>query len=62
MVYRLDPDGRAEAEAKGEGQQALPERRRRCSDCLRLPKAKVKRVKVRKVAVDLEIDGDDCCD
>ena len=31
-------------------------------ECLDIPKARVKRTRVRKVVVDIEIDGGECCD
>jgi hypothetical protein len=64
MVYRLDPDQAApkdQAEG-GKGSKPCREKAQALLDCLDMPKARVRCVKVRKVAVDLEIDSDDCCD
>ncbi|MGE0826164.1 MAG: hypothetical protein AB7G75_17070 [Candidatus Binatia bacterium] len=65
MVYRLDPDleipvnDRTPQDKKEECRDKAKE----LLDCLNLPSTKVKRVRVRKVAIDVEMKDDDCdCD
>jgi hypothetical protein len=64
MVYRIDPEldmpfNDRTPEDKKEG---CRDKAKQPLDCLNLPGGKVKRVRVRKVAIDVEMDSDDCCD
>jgi zinc metalloprotease ZmpB len=63
MVYHIDPDlempfNELTAEEQKEG---CRDKARELLDCLDLPGGKVKRVCVRKVAIDVEMKCDDCC-
>lgn len=65
MVYRIDPEielpfnDRAPEDKKKE----CREKAKQLLDCMNLPGGKVKRVRIRKVAVDVEMESDDCgCD
>jgi hypothetical protein len=65
MVYRIDPalempfNDRAPEDRK----EGCRDKARQLLDCLNLPGGKVKRVRVRKVAIDVEMEHGDCgCD
>lgn len=62
MVYRIDPEldmpfNDRTPEDKKEG---CRDKAKQLLDCLNLPGGKVKRVRVRKVAIDVEMEDDDC--
>lgn len=65
MVYRIDPElempfNERTPEDKKDG---CRDKARQLLDCLDLPSSKVKCVRVRKIAIDVEMEGDDCgCD
>ncbi len=63
MVYRIDPEldmpfNDRTPEDKKEG---CRDKAKQLLDCLNLPGGKVKRVRVRKVAIDVEMESGDCC-
>lgn len=63
MVYHVDPKlempfNERTSEDKKEG---CRDKAGQLLDCLRLPGGKVKRVKVRKLVLDVEMENDDCC-
>ena len=65
MVYRIDPelDIPFNDRTPGDKKDKCRDKARQLLDCLDLPSSKVKRVRVRKVAIDVEIEGGDCgCD
>ena len=62
MVYRLDPNLKMpvnDRSKRAHGEDCR-EKAQELLDCLDVPKARVKRVRVRKVAVDVEIDDGYC--
>lgn len=62
MVYRVDPELEMPYnDVRRDDQQRCRDQAGRLLDCLDLPGEKVKCVRVRKVAIDIEIDDDGCC-
>jgi hypothetical protein len=65
MVYRIDPDLDMPFNDRthGDKKDGCRDKARQLLDCLDLPSSKVKCVRVRKVAIDIEMKDDDCgCD
>lgn len=63
MVYRIDPeiDMPYNDRAPEDRTDRCRDKAKRLLECLDLPSGKVKRVRVRKVAIDVEMGEDDCC-
>ena len=63
MVYRIDPeiDMPFNDLTPDDRKDGCRDKAQRLLECLDLPSGKVKRVRVRKVAIDVEMQGDDCC-
>lgn len=65
MVYRIDPDLDMpfNDRTSGDKKDGCRDKARQLLDCLDVPSNKVKCVRVRKVAIDIEMEDDDCgCD
>ena len=64
MVYHIDPDLKMPFNelTPEEQKEGCRDKARELLECLDLPGGKVKRVCVRKVAIDVEMKCDDCCD
>lgn len=65
MVYHIDPDLDMpfNDRAPGDKKDGCRDKARQLLDCLDLPSSNVKCVRVRKVAIDIEMKDDDCgCD
>lgn len=63
MVYRIDPDlDFPFNDRPKDGKEKCRDKAKQLLDCLDLPGDKVKRVCVRKISIDVEMEGDDCCD
>lgn len=63
MVYRIDPeiDMPFNDRTPEDRKDRCRDKAKRLLECLDLPSGKVKRVRVRKVAIDVEMGEDDCC-
>lgn len=63
MVYRIDPDldRPYNDQTPNDKTDRCRDQAKRLLDCLDVPSGKVKRVRVRKVAIDVEMNDDDCC-
>ena len=63
MVYRIDPeiDMPFNDRTPDDQKDGCRDKAKRLLECLDLPSGKVKRVRVRKVAIDVEMGEDDCC-
>jgi hypothetical protein len=63
MVYRIDPDLEIPFNDRPlqDKQEACRDKAEQLLDCLNIPDSKVKRVRVRKIAIDVEMEGDNCC-
>ena len=63
MVYRIDPeiDMPFNDRTPDDRKEGCRDKAKRLLECLDLPSGKVKRVRVRKVAIDVEMGEDDCC-
>jgi hypothetical protein len=63
MVYRIDPeiDMPFNDRTPEDGKDRCRDKAKRLLECLDLPSGNVKRVRVRKVAIDVEMGEDDCC-
>ena len=65
MVYRIDPeiDIPFNDRTPGDKKDVCRDKARQLLDCLDMPSNKVKCVRVRKIAIDIEMKDDDCgCD
>jgi hypothetical protein len=63
MVYRIDPEIEVpfNDRAPGDRKDGCRDKARQLLDCLSVPGGKVKRVRVRKVAIDVEMEDGGCC-
>jgi zinc metalloprotease ZmpB len=63
MVYRIEPDLEIPFNDRPpqDKQEACRDKAEQLLDCLNIPDSKVKRVRVRKIAIDVEMEGDNCC-
>jgi hypothetical protein len=64
MVYRIDPaiERPFNDRAPGDRKDGCRDKARQLLDCLHVPGGKVKRVRVRKVAIDVEMEVGGCCE
>ncbi len=62
MVYRIDPelDMPFNDRTPEEQKEGCRDKAKQLLNCLNLPGDKVKRVRVRKIAIDVELENDDC--
>ncbi len=63
MVYRIDPDLEMPFNDRPpkDGEDGCRDKAKQLLDCLNVPDGTVKRVHIRKIAIDVEMDGGDCC-
>ena len=62
MIYRLDPDiERPFNDLPTDDKTKCREEAKQLLECLAVPSDKVKCVRVRKISIDVEMDGGDCC-
>ena len=61
MIYRLDPDKKATQPPKPAGQDCT-DKAAALLDCLKLGGAKVSKVCIKKVSLDIQMDNDCGCD
>lgn len=61
MLYRVDPDLEMPFNDAVPGSAACHDKAQQLLECLNLPGGVVKGVRVRKVAIDVDMEGDGCC-
>jgi hypothetical protein len=62
MIYRLDPDiERPFNDLPTDDKTKCREEAKQLLECLAVPSDNVKCVRVRKISIDVEMDGGDCC-
>jgi hypothetical protein len=63
MVYQIDPELEMPINdlTPEQEKERCRDKAKQLLDCLDLPSGKVKCVRVRKIAIDVEMKGDDCC-
>jgi len=64
MVYHIDPelDMPYNDCTPEEKKEQCQDKARQLLECLDLPSENIKRVRVRKIAIDIEMKDDECCD